>query len=212
MLDEWKDAMSTALAKGDPNHDQYWLNGGLRPRDFTNLKLDRAARAAWLPAAAANILATSTAKGGAAPVRLPQSADDFDGEDASLRALFLFKRKFGAKGAASASVVAPARAREPRSQPRHAALDSAEEDGPQPHAQIPPCQTVGTFPIAEVSNGHTFFVQKLHDIVGVPPVCVHTTYQYGDADYPYGKRERLRDAHLWLLDTPDNHWSGRFLR
>ena len=61
--------------------------------------------------------------------------------------------------------------------------------------------TIGTFPIAEVSNGHTFFVQKLHDIVGVPPVCVHTTYQYGDATtYAYGKRERLRDAHLLLLE------------
>lgn len=39
----------------------------------------------------------------------------------------------------------------------------------------------GTFPIARVSNGHTFFVQKLHDIVGVAPVAVHTTYQYGDS-------------------------------
>lgn len=66
--------------------------------------------------------------------------------------------------------------------------------------------------IAEVSNGHTFFVQKLHEIVGVPPVCVHTTYQYGDATtYAYGKRERLRDAHLWLLDEPSSHWRGRFL-
>ena len=73
--------------------------------------------------------------------------------------------------------------------------------------------TIGTFPIAEVSNGHTFFVQKLHDIVGVPPVCVHTTYQYGDSPaYAYGKRERLRDAHLWTLDTPSSHWSGKFLR
>lgn len=73
--------------------------------------------------------------------------------------------------------------------------------------------TLATLPIAEVSNGHTFFVQKLHDIVGVPPVCVHTTYQYGDATaYAYGKRERLRDAHLWLLDTPQSHWSGRFLQ
>ena len=65
-----------------------------------------------------------------------------------------------------------------------------------------------------MSNGHTFFIQKLHDIVGVPPVCVHTTYQYGDATtYAYGKRERLRDAHLWLLDTPTSHWRGaKFLR
>ena len=36
---------------------------------------------------------------------------------------------------------------------------------------------LGTFPIARVSNGHTFFVQKLHEIVGVEPVAVHTTYQ-----------------------------------
>ena len=35
----------------------------------------------------------------------------------------------------------------------------------------------------------------------MPPVCVHTTYQYGDGDkYAYGKRERLRDAGLWLVD------------
>jgi len=32
--------------------------------------------------------------------------------------------------------------------------------------------TLGTFPIAEVSNGHTFFIQKLHEIVGVAPVAV----------------------------------------
>ena len=174
VLEEWKDAMAKAISKGDPNHDQYWLNGVLRPRDFVNLKLDQTARTAWLPAAAANIIATSTAKHGNAPVNLSAGAGSFDIADAGLRALFLFKRRFG--GELNASV------------------------------------TIGTFPIAEVSNGHTFFIQKLHDIVGVPPVCVHTTYQYGDGDYPYGKRERLRDAHLWLLDTPENHWSGRFLR
>ena len=68
-----------------------------------------------------------------------------------------------------------------------------------PAATLQP--TIGTFPIAEVSNGHTFFVQRLHDIVGVPPVAVHTTYQYGDSTtYAYGKRERLRDAGLWLVD------------
>ena len=49
---------------------------------------------------------------------------------------------------------------------------------------------MGTFPIAEVSNGHTFFVQKMHEIVGVPPVAVHCTYQYGDdTGYAYGKRQ-----------------------
>jgi len=173
VLDEWKEAMAKAIAAGNPNHDQYWLNEVLRPRNFHNLKFEAAVRAAWLPGATANIHATSTAKGGRAPVGMPATADAFDSSDANLRALYLFNRRFGANESV----------------------------------------TIGTFPIAEVSNGHTFFVQKLHDIVGVPPVCVHTTYQYGDATtYAYGKRERLRDEHLWLLDTPSNHWSGRFLR
>ena len=67
---------------------------------------------------------------------------------------------------------------------------------------LPPVpQTVGTFPIAEVSNGHTFFVQKLHDIVGVPPVCVHTTFQFGDtAEFTWGKRSRLREKQMWRVD------------
>jgi hypothetical protein len=174
VLDEWKEAMAKAIAAGNPNHDQYWLNEVLRPRTFHNLKFEAASRSAWLPDAAANILATSTSKGGRAPVGMPTRADAFDSSDPNLRALFLFQRRFGST---NASV------------------------------------TIGTFPIAEVSNGHTFFVQKLHNIVGVPPVCVHTTYQYGDGTtYAYGKRERLRDEHLWLLDTPQKHWHGRFLR
>ena len=174
VLDEWKEAMAKAIAAGNPNHDQYWLNEVLRPRTFHNLKLEAASRSAWLPDAAAHILATSTSKGGNAPVGMPTRADAFDSSDPNLRALFLFQRRFGST---NASV------------------------------------TIGTFPIAEISNGHTFFVQKLHNIVGVPPVCVHTTYQYGDGTtYAYGKRERLRDEHLWLLDAPQKHWHGRFLR
>eukprot|EP00966_Prymnesium_polylepis_P240699 5566528-Prymnesium_polylepis.1 len=50
VLEEWADEMKTAIMKGDPNHDQYWLNGVLRPRDFADLKRDEAARTAWLPA------------------------------------------------------------------------------------------------------------------------------------------------------------------
>ncbi len=73
--------------------------------------------------------------------------------------------------------------------------------------------TVGTFPIAQVSNGHTFFVQKLHEIVGVKPVAVHTTYQYGDATtYAYGKRERLRDMKLWARDPPSYYEEGSYLQ
>jgi arabinosyltransferase len=63
-----------------------------------------------------------------------------------------------------------------------------------------------------VSNGHTFFVQKLHQITKLPPICVHTTYQYGDAtNYAYGKRQRLRDELLWAMDGPE-YFQGRFLQ
>ena len=99
--------------------------------------------------------------------------------------------------------------------------------------------TVGTFPIAEVSNGHTFFIQKLHEIVGVAPVAVspddsrrdrirlcrddpptagrasqvHTTYQYGDdSGYAYGKRARLRDFGLWAIDDDSYYAGGRYLQ
>ena len=47
--------------------------------------------------------------------------------------------------------------------------------------------TVGTFPIAEVSNGHTFFVQRLHEIVGVPP----------------RPRRGAADARHWHMKGPD---------
>ena len=47
----------------------------------------------------------------------------------------------------------------------------------------------------------------------MPPVCVHTTYQYGDGDkYAYGKRERLRDAGLWLVDPASRYTSGSYLQ
>ena len=64
-----------------------------------------------------------------------------------------------------------------------------------------------------MSNGHTFFVQKLHEIVSVKPVAVHTTYQYGDATtYAYGKRERLRDMKLWARDPPSYYEEGSYLQ
>ncbi len=171
VLAEWKEAMAKAIARNNPNHDQFWLNEVLRPRKFVNLKSDAAGRAGWFAPAAAALRAAAEAAG-APRVGLPASADDFDAASPELRAIFLFERRFG-----------------------------------EPKERV----ALGTFPIAEVSNGHTYFVQKLHQIVGVAPTCVHTTYQYGDATtYAYGKRERLRDEHLWLIDPP-SRYDGNFL-
>ena len=194
VLDEWKRAMAKAIAKRNPNHDQFWLNEVLQRRDFINLKSDAAARASWLPGVLNGLRSADASRSG-----LPAGALDFNTSDPGLRAIYLFKRRFG---------VPPYPVDEKLGEPRDEAAIARAAADPSAGVQV----TIGTFPIAEVSNGHTFFVQKLHDIVGVPPVCVHTTYQYGDATtYAYGKRERLRDAHLWLLDTHDTHWRGRFL-
>ena len=33
-----------------------------------------------------------------------------------------------------------------------------------------------------------------------PPFVVHMTYQYGDSSkFPYGKRQRMREARVWQV-------------
>ena len=60
---------------------------------------------------------------------------------------------------------------------------------------------LGIFPITEVANGHTFFVQQLQTMSARWPMAVHATFQYGDMpDYAFGKRQRFRDWGMWLVD------------
>merc|ERR1712185_180357 len=69
---------------------------------------------------------------------------------------------------------------------------------------------LGIFPITEVANGHTFFVQQLHTMTGRWPMAVHATFQYGDMpDYAFGKRQRFRDWGMWLVDDEDYTSSRR---
>ncbi len=67
-------------------------------------------------------------------------------------------------------------------------------------------------PLNRFLNGHTFFVQHAHTLPGAqPPISVHMTYQFGEgAKYAYGKRQRLREAGLWLVDD-DAYYSGKFV-
>jgi len=189
VLDEWRLAMADAIATNNPNHDQFWLNQVLNPRKFANLKEDTAARVEF-------VVAALGAQRNHSDVQLPPQpveAAGFDAREPSLRAAFRFERLFGATPAGESGIDFKRRPK-----------------GGWPGGLRP---VLATFPIARVSNGHTFFIQRLHEIVGVPPVCVHTTYQYGDASsYAYGKRERLRDAHLWLVDPPEYYAAGRFLQ
>ena len=67
---------------------------------------------------------------------------------------------------------------------------------------------VGVLPIALFTNGHVFFVQ--HDEIsrrGHVPLSMHATYQFGDRSYPYGKRQRLREAMLWHADDDTGYYN-----
>ncbi|KAK3279241.1 hypothetical protein CYMTET_12861 [Cymbomonas tetramitiformis] len=58
----------------------------------------------------------------------------------------------------------------------------------------------GVLPVTLFGNGHTFFVQRLHERLGdrsLEPYAAHTTFQFGGVP---GKRQRLREAGLWLGD------------
>ena len=38
-----------------------------------------------------------------------------------------------------------------------------------------------------------------------PPFVVHMTYQYGDSSkFPYGKRQRMREARVWQVTLIPN--------
>ena len=45
-----------------------------------------------------------------------------------------------------------------------------------------------------------------------PPFVVHMTYQYGDSSkFPYGKRQRMREARVWQVDPPSYFGEGKYL-
>ncbi len=72
--------------------------------------------------------------------------------------------------------------------------------------------SIGVLPLSQFLNGHTFFVQRAHTLPGAPPpLAVHMTYQFAEGDtFAYGKRQRLRQAGLWLVDEP-GYYAGRYL-
>ena len=65
--------------------------------------------------------------------------------------------------------------------------------------------TLGALPMSLFCGGQVYFVQRLHEKLGVQPLVVHTTYQFSQAQ---GKRQRLREHGLWLLDTKEYYGGG----
>ena len=67
--------------------------------------------------------------------------------------------------------------------------------------------SIATLPFLYFASGHTFFTQSLQERLGFLPVCVHTTFQFGDtAEFTWGKRSRLREKNLWAVDD-DSYYS-----
>ena len=58
---------------------------------------------------------------------------------------------------------------------------------------------VGILPVSMFVSGHTYFVQRMHEKVGLEPYVVHATFQYSGTE---GKRHRMREALLWE-DSPE---------
>jgi len=58
---------------------------------------------------------------------------------------------------------------------------------------------LGILPVSIFASGHTYFVQRLADRLGMTPYVVHATFQFSGTP---GKRHRFREALMWL-DPPE---------
>lgn len=67
--------------------------------------------------------------------------------------------------------------------------------------------SIGVLPIAYFSSGHTYFVgQWFHrEGEGALPYLMHATFTFSQHD---GKRHRLRDALMWVIDPPEYYSSA----
>lgn len=76
----------------------------------------------------------------------------------------------------------------------------------------PEALTLGVLPLSRFLNGHTYFVQHAHTLPNAePPLAVHMTYQFAEgAKFAHGKRQRLRQAGLWLVDD-DSYFNGKYV-
>jgi hypothetical protein len=71
---------------------------------------------------------------------------------------------------------------------------------------------LAVLPLNRYLNGHTYFVQHVHTLPSaLPALSVHMTYQFAEGSkFAYGKRQRLRQAGLWLVDD-DSYYNGRYV-
>ena len=66
---------------------------------------------------------------------------------------------------------------------------------------------LGVLPVAQFSSGHTYFVQRLGERLGLPQYAVHATFQFSGTP---GKRTRMRERLLWTAVSPTSDHVGRW--
>ena len=63
---------------------------------------------------------------------------------------------------------------------------------------------VGILPVSIFASGHTFFVSRMHEQLGLDPYVIHATFQFSGTP---GKRHRFREFMLWN-DPPEYYNPG----
>lgn len=53
---------------------------------------------------------------------------------------------------------------------------------------------IGILPVSTFCSGHTFFVQRMPEVMDLKPYVVHATFQFSGTP---GKRHRMRERLLW---------------
>ena len=66
---------------------------------------------------------------------------------------------------------------------------------------------MGALPVSLFANGHTYYVQRLHERERKNAYAVHATFQYGGTP---GKRNRMREANAWMGDD-EEYFRGKFM-
>ena len=66
---------------------------------------------------------------------------------------------------------------------------------------------MGALPVSLFANGHTYYVQRLHERERKNAYAVHATFQYGGTP---GKRNRMREANAWMGEE-EEYFRGKFM-
>lgn len=64
--------------------------------------------------------------------------------------------------------------------------------------------TIGILPVSQFCSGHTMFVQRLGERLGLKPYAVHATFQFSGTP---GKRNRMRE--FMMYDDPPEYYDHK---